>query len=63
MALNVEDRDDLLPVCPHCKKDIDKIFARDLNKDIMGSRRVVYFCPNCRATLGVSHRKGFFLGL
>jgi hypothetical protein len=25
-------------------------------------KRYVYFCPKCRKVLGVSHRKGFWMG-
>jgi hypothetical protein len=25
-------------------------------------RRYLYFCPHCRKVLGVSHRKGFWMG-
>ena len=25
-------------------------------------KRYVYFCPNCKSVLGVSHRKGFWMG-
>jgi len=28
----------------------------------MLGKRYIYFCPNCRKVLGVSHRKGFWMG-
>ncbi len=58
-----EKKDELLPVCPHCRKELAEVWFRELKTDIIGSRRCIYFCPECRACLGVSHRKGFFLGL
>ena len=50
-----------LPKCPDCKKDIDAVSYTELYGGFWG-RRYIYFCPGCRSTLGVSHRKGFFMG-
>jgi hypothetical protein len=50
-----------LPKCPHCKKNIDTVSYNELHGGFFG-RRYIYFCPGCRTTLGVSHRKGFFMG-
>ena len=54
-------REDLTPVCPHCKKEIKEIIFRELKGDL--GKRCLYFCPACRAVLGVSHRKGLTMGL
>ena len=51
----------VLPKCPHCKKDLDEISCRELRGGRFG-KRFIYFCPSCRNTLGVSHRKGFWMG-
>jgi len=48
------------PVCPHCEKDLTTVAARKL-ESTFGVRNV-YFCPHCRKVLGVSHRKGFWMG-
>ena len=48
------------PICPHCEKRIDRIFARK-TKSTLGVR-FVYFCSYCKKVLGVSHRKGFWMG-
>lgn len=53
-------REDVLPVCPHCEKDLGEIWFRELPG--FAGRRYVYFCSDCRKVLGVSHRKGFFMG-
>ena len=49
------------PKCPHCKKDLDSVSYNELRGGMFG-RRYIYFCPSCLNTLGVSHRKGFFMG-
>jgi hypothetical protein len=48
------------PVCPHCEKKIGTINAQKIGS-IFGVR-FVYFCDSCKKVLGVSHRKGFFMG-
>ncbi|HVS13322.1 MAG TPA: hypothetical protein VMV46_05335 [Thermoanaerobaculia bacterium] len=55
-----EERDDLTPRCPHCQHDVDRVFFRRLS-GLLG-RRYLYFCAACRAVIGVSHRKGFWMG-
>lgn len=50
-----------IPKCPHCKKDVDTVSYRELSGGYWG-KRYIYFCPSCLNTLGVSHRKGFFMG-
>jgi len=54
-------REDLNPICPYCKKEIKEILYRELKGDL--GKRCLYFCPECRAALGVSHRKGLTMGL
>ena len=51
----------VLPRCPHCEKDIETVAYNELAGAAFG-KRYVYFCPSCRKTLGVSHRKGFWMG-
>jgi len=48
------------PVCPQCKQEIQTVHYQTLS-GFMG-RRYLYFCPRCRSVLGVSHRKGFWMG-
>ncbi|PKK81970.1 MAG: hypothetical protein CVT49_16140 [candidate division Zixibacteria bacterium HGW-Zixibacteria-1] len=55
-----EQKEDITPVCPHCKKEIEKVWFRELKGDL--GKRCLYFCPKCRGTLGVSHRKGLTFG-
>lgn len=54
------EKDDVFPLCPHCNEPLRTLWYR-----IMGSlfgKRYVYFCPKCRKVLGISHRKGFWMG-
>jgi uncharacterized protein with PIN domain len=58
--MNVQERDDVIPLCPHCTAPLDEPWCRELASTF--GRRYVYFCPECRKILGVSHRKGFWMG-
>ncbi len=57
----VEKKEDVAPICPHCKKELEKVYFQEFKGDL--GKRCVYFCPVCRACLGVSHRKGLTMGL
>ena len=48
------------PLCPHCEKPVRQIGARKLGGAF--GVRYLYFCRECRKVLGVSHRKGFWMG-
>jgi len=48
------------PICPHCEKHIDRVLAKKI-KGKLGVR-YLYFCSHCKKALGVSHRKGFWMG-
>lgn len=50
----------LIPVCPHCSKELTHVSFRELETDF--GRRYIYCCPSCSKVLGVSHRKGFWMG-
>ena len=56
----LEERGDKSPVCPHCETRLEKLYFREL-KGTFG-RRYIYFCAYCEKVLGVSHRKGFWMG-
>ncbi len=55
-----EKKDDVVPLCPHCKAELARLWFRELPKDL--GKRVIYFCPECRCCLGISHRKGLTFG-
>ena len=48
------------PICPHCKVRLPEVQFQELDKDL--GKRCLYFCPQCRAVLGISHRKGLTFG-
>ncbi len=58
--LTLESKEDAQPVCPHCQAELQTIWMREL-RGVLG-RRYVYFCSHCRKVLGLSHRKGFWMG-
>ncbi|NOT09646.1 MAG: hypothetical protein HOP28_15750 [Gemmatimonadales bacterium] len=54
MALKLEERDDLAPVCPHCAEPLEKLFFRQI-RELMAGKRLAYFCPHCHRLLGLTH--------
>jgi hypothetical protein len=58
--IELKEKDDVVPLCPHCGETVDEVWFRQL-RGMLG-KRYVYFCAKCRKVLGVSHRKGFFMG-
>jgi hypothetical protein len=60
MMITFEQKEDMTPVWPHCKKQIVNIWFRELKGDM--GKRCLYFCPECKSCLGVSHRKGLTFG-
>jgi uncharacterized protein with PIN domain len=56
----LERREDVQPICPHCEAELRAVWMRELEG--MLGKRYLYFCPNCRKVLGISHRKGFWMG-
>jgi uncharacterized protein with PIN domain len=58
--INLEAKEDIEPICPHCSSELRTVWMNEL-KSTLG-RRYIYFCPHCRKVLGVSHRKGLWMG-
>jgi hypothetical protein len=48
------------PICPHCQAVLGQVWYRELPGAL--GRRYIYFCSLCRKVLGISHRKGFWMG-
>lgn len=58
--ITFEKKEDVSPICPHCKKELARVWFRELKGDL--GKRCLYFCPECRTCLGISHRKGLTMG-
>jgi len=58
--LESKEANHVVPVCPHCSERLHEIWFRAV-RSLLG-RRYVYLCPACHKVLGVSHRKGFWMG-
>jgi hypothetical protein len=54
------EKNDVTPVCPHCNASVNTIGFRKV-ESLLG-KRYIYFCINCKKVLGISHRKGFWMG-
>ena len=54
------EKEEESPICPHCSQKLLTVWYREL-AGVLG-KRYLYFCPHCRKVLGVSHRKGFWMG-
>ncbi len=48
------------PVCPHCDQPLSGVVRQQLNQGF--GKAYVWMCGRCRKVLGVSHRKGFWMG-
>jgi len=58
--IDISENNQESPICPHCKTEIKKLWFQEL-KGMLG-KRYIYYCSNCKAVLGVSHRKGLLMG-
>lgn len=46
-------RDDRVPKCPYCERDLGEVHVRSKGLGFVVARSAVYFCPGCRKVLGV----------
>ena len=58
--INAEETTTITPICPHCQAELHKVWYRQLRSYF--GKRYIYFCASCKASLGISHRKGFWMG-
>ena len=58
--IQIEERNDVTPLCPYCEEPVRGVHYRRL-EGFLG-RRYVCFCATCKKVLGISHRKGFWMG-
>ena len=57
---NIIETETEQPICPYCEKGLASILARKISSTF--GVRFVYFCSKCKKVLGISHRKGFWMG-
>lgn len=48
------------PVCPHCEKEIRQVLYKRVQSTF--GKSYLYFCDSCKKTLGITQRKGFWMG-
>ena len=48
------------PICPHCEGQITELLTQKVESGL--GVRYIYFCQHCKKVLGVSQRKGFWMG-
>jgi len=58
--INLKEKSEVTPLCPHCNEAVTELWFREIST-ILG-KRFLYFCSHCKKVLGVSHRKGFWMG-
>ncbi len=58
--IRLEERNDVTPICPHCERPQRELSYRSATSTF--GKRYIYFCQHCKKVLGVSHRKGFWMG-
>jgi hypothetical protein len=58
--IEIKDTQTETPICPHCEKEQHSINCREIRAGF--GVRYIYFCDSCKKVLGISHRKGFWMG-
>jgi hypothetical protein len=58
--IEIKENYDTRPICPFCESEIRTISMQRIATFL--GKRYLYFCSRCRKVLGVSHRKGFWMG-
>ena len=52
--------DGLAPICPHCDQPLAGVVRQQLNEGF--GKAYIWICGRCHKVLGISHRKGFWMG-
>ena len=58
--IEIEEQHEKHPICPFCSTQIAKLYMRQI-RSLLG-KRYIYSCSHCLKVLGLSHRKGFWMG-
>ncbi len=56
-ALNIVKRDDLVPKCPYCEKELSEIYAKSQAAGFVMGKDTMYFCPHCSRVLGFAQSR------
>lgn len=59
-SIDLIEKKDETPLCPHCSAELTALWTKRVDSQF--GKRFIYFCPFCRKVLGLSHRKGFWMG-
>lgn len=57
MKIQIVEREDLLPKCPHCKNELPEVFVRSRGVGFVVGKTQVYFCPHCQTVLGFAQSR------
>ena len=52
MQLQLVERNDLSPVCPHCEKPLVEVYVKSKGLGFIASKNNLFFCPHCHKVLG-----------
>ena len=52
MDLKITKMNDILPICPHCHKELDEVYMKTKGIGWVESQHIIYFCPHCRKVIG-----------
>ena len=50
--LNLTERTDISPKCPHCGGVLNEVHFRAQGLGFISARTTVFFCPHCQKVLG-----------
>ena len=55
--LNVIKRNDLMPRCCHCSKELTEVYSKTEGTPFILGKDVMYFCPHCMKVLGFAQSR------
>ncbi|MDZ7767280.1 MAG: hypothetical protein U5K00_23170 [Melioribacteraceae bacterium] len=48
------------PICPFCESELTTILFKQIETTF--GKKYAHFCEHCKKVLGITHRKGFWMG-
>jgi len=57
MKLQIVEREDLLPICPHCNNQLAEVYVKRRGVGYVVGKTLAYFCPHCQKILGFSQSR------